>query len=161
MSSDRHARRFFLAGLLALAGCGFVPVYQENSDLRGAFVFESDPSVLGYHISARLEERLGRTVVPQYLVKVTADSSERAAAITAEGDTARLNIVGAARWVMFDLSNDRQIDNGQVEAFTSYSATGSTVATQTTRDDARERLATILADMITTQVLARASELPR
>ena len=86
-------------------------------------------------------------------------SSQRAAAITSEGDTSRFNIVGAAKWSLIVLDDGNQIDGGEVEAFTSYSATGSTNATPATRDDAEARVAVILADLIVSRVLIRAAEL--
>ena len=58
---------------------------------------------------------------------------------------------------MTDAATGRQITSGTVEAFTSYAATGSTVATQAAEDDARARLAVLLADMIVTRMLAATS----
>ena len=158
MSSSTLHRRTAIAGLLGLAGCGFVPVYGQN-DLRGRFSFAADDTIIGFQLRDRLAQRLGQPDSPQFAINVTIATSERAAAITAEGDTARLNVIGRADWTMIALADDSQIDGGTAEAFTSYAATGSTVATLTTRDDALERLAIILADMIVARVLARAAEL--
>lgn len=153
MLSDRLSRRFALLGLLGLAGCGFAPIYGDGAATQGAFAFETDDSVLGFRLRARLTNRLGQTSSPQFVVKATLNVSERAATITSDGDTSRLNVVGAANWSLTDLATNQQIETGKVEAFTSYSATGSTVATQTAKDDARARLAVILADMIVARVL--------
>ena len=154
MSSDHLTRRLVICGLLGLAGCGFAPVYDGGGTIRGQFAFETDESVIGFQTRTRLAERLGETTAPRYVIKVATTTSERAAAITAEGDTARLNIIGVAQWSVVETGTGVQIETGQTEAFTSYAATGSTVATQATRDDARQRLAIILADMIVTRVLA-------
>ena len=43
---------------------------------------------------------------------------------------------------------------GEADSFTSYSTTDSTVATQTAREDAEERLGRNLADQIVTQIFA-------
>lgn len=160
MLSNRLTRRIALLGLLGLAGCGFVPIYGDGAMTQGAFAFEADESVLGFRLRVRLEDRLGQPSSPKFVIKTTLDASERAAAITEDGDTSRLNIVGTANWSITDLATNQQIATGKVEAFTSYSATGSTVATQTANDDARARLAIMLADMIVTRVLVATSVRP-
>ena len=157
MLSDRLTRRTTFLGLLGLAGCGFVPVYGETSAIRGKFAFDTGNSVLGFHLGARLSDRLGAPDGPAYVIKVTARATERSAAITAQGQQARFNLIGIADWSIVATATGQQIATDRSEAFTSYAATSSTVATQATRDDARNRLAVILADMIVTRVLALAS----
>ena len=159
MSSDRLSRRLVCLSLLGLAGCGFVPVYEESAAIRGQFAFETDETVMGFHLGSRLAERLGAPASPRYTLKATLNTRERAAAITAEGDTSRLNVIGEASWSLVETASGAQVATGRAEAFTSYAATSSTVATQATRDDARKRLAMILGDMIVTQILGRAAEL--
>jgi LPS-assembly lipoprotein len=158
LSSNRLSRRIALLGLLALAGCGFAPVYGGGGN-QGAFAFETDESVTGFRLQGRLSERLGLPDAPAFVIKTTVDLSERAAAITAEGDTARLNVIGSAKWSLVRIATGQQIDAGTVQGFTSYSATGSTVATQTAKDDAHARLAVILADLIVTRVMRAQSDL--
>ena len=136
-----------------------MPVYEDNAAVRGQFTFETDESVMGFHLGSRLAERLGVPSIPRYTLKATLTTRERAAAITAEGDTSRLNVIGRASWSLLETVSGEQVATGHAEAFTSYAATSSTVATQATRDDARKRLAMILGDMIVTQVLSRAAEL--
>lgn len=160
MLSNRPTRRIALLGLLGLAGCGFAPIYGDGAAIQGAFAFETDESILGFRLRARLKDRLGQPSSAKFVLKASLDASERAAAITEDGDTSRLNVIGAATWSLTDLTTNQQIETGKVEAFTSYSATGSTVATQTAKDDARARLAVILADMIVTRVLLATADHP-
>jgi len=143
-------------GLFALSGCGFSPVYQYADELRGAFTFDVERSVVAFAARNRLEDRLGSPAAARFTLKARLDLSERAASITAEGDTARINVVGAANWSVIETATGQELARGTVNGFTSYATTGSTVATQTTRDDARTRLAIILADMIVTRILSRA-----
>lgn len=157
MSSDRLSRRVLLLGLFGLAGCGFTPIYGSGTVQRGAFSFEADKTVIGFRLAGRLAERLGATQSPKYVIKTTIRTSQRAAAITEEGDTSRLNIIGTATWSLIDIAAGTQAATGEVQSFTSYAATGSTVATQTARDDAGDRLAVILADLIVTRVLVALS----
>ncbi|MBL3565900.1 hypothetical protein JMM59_12930, partial [Rhodovulum sulfidophilum] len=46
------------------------------------------------------------------------------------------------------------VQSGEVDSFTAYSATGSTVATRTAERDAYRRLMVILADEMVTRLLA-------
>lgn len=153
MSSDFFPRRTLLMGLLALSGCGFAPIYGTGNGLREQIAFESDDTVAGFRLNERFEERVGFSAAPRYLLRTSIRYNERAAAITAEGDTARLNIIGTADWVLTDLASGAQVETGRVDGFTSYSAIGSTIATQSTRDDALERLAVLLADRIVSRLL--------
>jgi len=153
LSSDLITRRGAALGLLALGGCGFAPVYGTNASATGQFTFETDDTVTGFRLRDQLERRLGVAQAPVYLLRATTRTSEQAAAITEDGDTTRLNIIGTTTWRVLDLASGAQIAGGEVEAFTSYATTGSTIATQTTRDDATARLAAILADMIVSRVL--------
>jgi len=148
-----------LAGLLGLAGCGFAPVYQDAAALRGQFGFETEASVLGFALGNRLAERLGEAASPRFVIKASVTASERAAAITEAGDTARFNVIGFADWSVVEVATGQQVMTGRSDAFTSYATTGSTIATQTTQDDARKRLAIILADLIVTRVLVGAPDL--
>ncbi len=158
MSSNPILRRTVLVSLLGLAGCGFAPIYGGDNGLRDQVSFQTSETVAGFRLRERLEDRLGRSTAPQYVLKTTLRSSERAAAVAQDGDTSRFNIVGSATWSLVALADGAQIDAGRVEAFTSYSATASTVATQATQDDAEARLSIILADMIVSRVLVLTSE---
>ena len=158
MSSNLIPRRTVLVGLFGLAGCGFAPVYGGGKGFKEKVTFETGESVAGYRLQERLEDRLGRSTAPEYVLRVRLRSRQRAAAITAEGDTSRLNIVGTASWSLRSVSDGKQIDEGEVEAFTSYSATGSTIATQATRDDAEARLSVIFADLIVSRLLVLSAE---
>lgn len=142
-----------LIGLMGLAGCGFAPIYGENAGLRGRVAFETDQSVAGFRLRERLEARLGRSATPQFVLVTNVRSSQRSAAITSGGDISRFNVIGTATWLLRMADSGQVIHNGVVEAFTSYSASASTIATQSTRDDAEARLSIILADLIVSRLL--------
>ncbi|WP_394178836.1 LPS assembly lipoprotein LptE [Yoonia maritima] len=152
MSSKLPSRRFAILGLLALGGCGFAPVYSDSNTLRGAIAFKADETIAGYRLQERLEQRLGRATAPRYTLDVTMTRGSRSAAITDDGDTTRYNVTGIAKWTLTDATG-QQVEKGKVDAFTSYSATGSTTATQTAATDATARLSVILADMIVSRLL--------
>ena len=157
------SRRGALLGLVGLAGCGLTPVYGPNGTataLRGAIAFSESETVMEYQVRARLIERLGDTVQAQYTLRVTLTETPTPATITPDGDTTRFNIFGTAVWTLTDMAG-ALAKGGEVETFTSYSATGSTVATQTARTDASARLSIALADLIVSRLILAAPELSR
>ncbi|MFN3664138.1 LPS assembly lipoprotein LptE [Yoonia sp.] len=159
MSSDTNTRRLFLLGLLALGGCGFAPVYGESNALRGRIAFETSDSVAGFRLRERLEQRLGATEVAQYTLRAEITDRRRSLAITTSGDNTRFNVVGNVAWVLTHAATGAVVAEGSHETFTSYSATGSTTATQAAETDATARLSVALADMIVSRLLLLAPEL--
>ena len=159
MSSDIPTRRLFLLGLSALGGCGFAPVYGENNTLRGRVAFATSDSVAGFRLRERLEQRLGATEVAQYTLRAEITDRRRSLAITTSGDNTRFNVVGNVAWVLTHAATGAVVAEGSHETFTSYSATGSTTATQAAETDATARLSVALADMIVSRLLLLAPDL--
>lgn len=161
-ASPAHlSRRIVLLGALGLAGCGLTPVYGPaggGAALRGTIAFETPQTVADYQLRARLIARLGDTVAPRYTLRVTLTETPTPATITLDGDTARFNLVGTAQWVLSDHLGTA-VKSGLEETFMSYSATGSTVATQASAKDASARLSVALADLIVARLLLSAAEL--
>ena len=147
-------RRSAIVGLLALAGCGFTPVYAPGSTasaLRGQVQITAPETVEGYRLLQALRDRLGDSASPAYDLRVTLNISELAAATTAQGNTTRYTLPGTATYSLTTLAG-APLAQGSVDIFTSYSATGTTVATSAAQTDARARLAEILADQIVTRL---------
>jgi LPS-assembly lipoprotein len=159
LSSETHSRRLFLLGLLALGGCGFVPVYGGDNVLRGNVVFETRDTVPGFRLRERLEQRLGVPVTPEYVLRAQITDRRRSLAITTSGDNTRFNVIGTVTWVLTQAATGEVIANGSHETFTSYAATGSTTATQAAEADATARLSVALADMIVSRLLLLAPDL--
>jgi len=146
---------------MALAGCGLTPVYGPQgaaASLRGTIAYAKPDTVPEYQLRTRLIDRLGDTVQPRFMFRATLTETPTPATITLAGDTTRFNLIGTAKWTLVDVSGDT-VASGEVETFTSYSATGSTVATQAAEADARARLTVALADLIVSRLLLSASEL--
>lgn len=157
-------RRAFLALLAALpvAGCGFAPVYGTNGPaaaLRGRLAYRAPDTPEGFRLRARLEDRMGRVERGDYLLTVKMDIEEVALAINSDQDTNRYNLPGVAEWSLSLPDEDTPIATGRAETFTAYSAFGTTVATQEAQDDARDRLAIALADLIVTDLIIAAQGL--
>lgn len=159
-SSDATAlpRRAVLLAPLALAACGFAPVYGSGggaADLRGAIAFSEPRSPSDFVLEGRLQERLGAPVAPRYRLQTEVTVTETPAAFAPGRRIVRYTIDGTARFALATLEGAPVI-SGTVTAFTAYSATGTSVANLAAEDDARHRLSVLLADQIVTRILAAA-----
>jgi len=143
-------KRGILAGLLALSACGFTPVYGPNS-LRGAVEIATPATIAGYRLRSILIERFGSVQSARYVLTVTLSETQSTAAQTIDGDSTRFDLNGTADWLLTDFA-ETEIASGTAKTFSSYSATGSTLATQTAERDARDRLSVALADIIIADV---------
>jgi LPS-assembly lipoprotein len=85
---------------------------------------------------------------------LTLDTKEVGQAITAEGSITRYSLTGTAGYNLVRLSDGQIVASGEVENFSGYSASGTTVQTQAGETDAHERLMVILADQIVTRLYA-------
>ncbi len=156
-SSDRLSRRWVLGALTALSGCGLEPVYGPGAaanDLFGRIALTAPDSVEGYRLRSRIERRLGRAEAADLTLDVALDITRERVAVAEDGSITRFTLPGAATWVLRDTAGVTVAD-GTVNAFASYSTTGTTVATRAAETDARARLAVILADLIVTRLIAR------
>lgn len=158
-------RRVFLSLLAAggLSACGFTPAYGPSggaSRLQGQVTVDAPESRAGYLLVRRLEDRLGRGGAGRYTLGAQILIDEEGLGITADQRTTRYNLVGEADFSLRDAGTGQVLLSGNVEGFTGYSATGSTVATLAAERDALERLMTILADRITDRLIAGAADLP-
>ncbi|CAM3755640.1 LPS assembly lipoprotein LptE [Paracoccus yeei] len=150
------SRRGVLLAALALAACGFAPVYgpggtgtRLQDKVRTADPRTPDDFAFAGRISERLgpdgtryelDWRLRIAVVPQ--------------AITPDEITTRYSLNGTASYVLTEIASGRTVARGQVSSFTSYSTTGTTIATLAAEQDAHKRLARLLADQVVTRLLA-------
>ncbi|SHJ02245.1 LPS assembly lipoprotein LptE [Wenxinia saemankumensis] len=150
-------RRAVLRGLAALplAGCGFSPVYGPGGPgeaLRGQVRVDAPETTMGYRLQGRLEDRLGgRPDAPRYALSVTIGVEREATAFARDAGYTRFTLLGEAGYRLVEGS--ALIAEGSVDGFTAYSATASTVATGTARDDAERRLAILLADQILNRLI--------
>tara|TARA_R110002124_G_scaffold149980_3_gene316277 strand:+ start:1217 stop:1699 length:483 start_codon:yes stop_codon:yes gene_type:complete len=147
-------RRTLLFAPLALAACGFQPVYGPGgagSALQNRVLVDEPDDRDGYLLTREIEERLGRGAPARFGLALNIATTQEGLAIDAEGNTTRFNLLGAVDYVLRDLTSGQIVTSGTVDSFTGYSATGTTVATLASAQDAQERLMRILAD----QILAR------
>lgn len=158
MSFDR--RLFLLAGLAA--GCGFTPVYGPGGDaeaLRGEIAFDPPRDDDGFELVRALEGRLGLPgSAPRYRLSAGITLSEVGQGITPDEEITRFSILGRVRFRLTDEVTGEIATSGEVDTFTSFSATGTPFATQSARRDARARLMASLADQIVARLLVTSGE---
>ncbi len=158
-------RRFFLlaSSATALTGCGFTPAYGPSgaaTRLQNAILVDEPKTRDAYLLTQNIEDRLGRASNPRYGLSYAITTRDNAIAITAANVTNRFNLEGSITYALRDLQTGAVVTTGKVNSFTSYSASGTTVATQSGERDARTRLMSILSDQIITRLIAAAPGLP-
>ncbi|RMC35591.1 LPS assembly lipoprotein LptE [Paracoccus alkanivorans] len=159
---DRLTRRAALAGLLALAACGLTPVYGPGGagDRLFGKIRPRDPKTYeDFAFNRRLAERLGPDGQALYDLDYLVSIGVVPQAITPDEVTTRYSLNGTADFSLRD-SSGKVFASGRVSSFTSYSTTGTTIATLSAERDARERLARMLADQVVTRLLAASAALP-
>ena len=150
-------RRFFLLMPLALTACGFTPAYGPGGPAQGiqSSIRVADPSDKNaFDLVERLEERLGRPKADRFDLTYTIKTTATGVGITPDNAITRYNLNGMIDWALTNRATSARVTGGQVHSFTSYSATGSTVAGLAAQEDAARRLMRILADQITARLLA-------
>ncbi len=156
-----YSRRAILALIAApLAGCAFTPVYAPGgaaAALQGAVRVDDPDTKNGFDFVERMEERLGRPDAHRYRLSYVIATDPIGVGITPDNAITRYNLTGSVDWVLSD-NDGTTLTRGRVQNFTSYSATGSTVAGLAAEEDAAFRLMRILADQIVTRLLATAPQ---
>lgn len=150
-------RRALLFAPLALAACGFQPVYGPGGNggiLQNKVLVDPPGSQDSYILVREIEERLGRSDVPDFALSMVIRTNEAQLAIDREGDTGRFNRIGVIDYTLRNLNTGQVATSGQVENFVGYSATGTTVETLAGEQDAQVRLMNIMADQIVNRLYA-------
>lgn len=153
-------RRGLLLGLCALPACGFTPAFgpgRSAEGLRNQVSIIAPDTVAGFALRTAIEDQLGRATSPVYTLTLTQTETSNSAAILPDGDTARFDLRGTVNWTLGSDAGG-QVGTGTVGSFTSYSATGSTVATQAAEADARDRLSRTLADLVVSDIILAINE---
>ncbi|WP_298937344.1 LPS assembly lipoprotein LptE [uncultured Ruegeria sp.] len=152
-------RRTFLLMPLALAACGFEPVYApggSGSELYGKVAVSAPNTVESYFLVQNLEQQLGRSASSgsEYKLDVQVSTVTRGAAISTTNETNRYTIDGSAQYSLRSNETGQIVASGNVTDFVGYSAAGSTVSTLADERDAKERLMVILSSQIMNRLYA-------
>lgn len=155
-SCDRLSRRAVLAGLLLAGGCGFAPAYAPGgagSRLQGAVHLPDPTDIDSYSLNAHLESRLGPEAAARYDLGYALRVAVVEQGIDPEQVASRYALNGTLDFTLTARETGAEVARGAVSAFTSYSATGSTIATTAAEADARRRLMRMLGDQLVTRLL--------
>jgi LPS-assembly lipoprotein len=150
-----------LLTFLALSGCGFAPAYGPGgaaAGLQGTIRVADPTDKTGFDLVERLEERLGRPASATHDLAFTITTTPVGVGITPDNAITRYNLTGTIDWALTSRATGARVAGGRVENFTSYSATGSTVAGLAAEEDAALRLMRMLADQIVTRLIATAGQ---
>ena len=146
-----NRRWLVLTAPVALAACGFTPVYGPGgagAALYGKVLVRAPEDRGSYLLVQDLEQRLGRAANPVYELTYTMTTATEGQAVTAAGDITRVSLVGLVDYQLINSATRTVVTTGSVDNFTGYSTTGSTVEELAAQRDAQSRLMTILADEI-------------
>lgn len=152
-------RRLFCLSLLAVGACGFQPALAPGGG--GALIQNriraADPTNRNeFDFVARLENRIGAGPGAPYRLIYSIQTERRGLAVTQAQEIARFNVLGELTYTVSDSDSGIALTQGRLESFTSYSATGTTVASLAAERDANRRLMIILADQLVTRLTATA-----
>ena len=151
------SRRAALAVALLAAGCGFTPVYGPGgagTRLHGQVRVADPQTADDYAFLRRMTERLGPAETGRYDLAYTLRVAVLPQAITPDEVTTRFSLNGTATYRLTDSATGATVAQGEVSNFTSHSTVGTVIATNAAEQDARNRLALMLADQVVTRLLA-------
>jgi LPS-assembly lipoprotein len=146
---------------LVLAACGFTPAYApggSGTGLQNTILAAEPHDKPAFDLVERLEERLGPSDNPRFGLNYKIALTPVGVGITTNNAITRYNLTGVVDWNLTDTATGARLTGGKAENFTSYSATGSTVASLSAQEDASQRLMRIIADQIVTQLLATSGQ---
>jgi LPS-assembly lipoprotein len=153
--------KIVLIGAMTLAACGFTPAYAPGGGgtaLQNTILAAEPRDKAAFDLVERLEERLGPSDQPLYGLEYKITQTPFGVGLTTDNAITRYNLTGTVEWQLTDVITGTRLTGGKAENFTSYSATGSTVAGLAAQEDASLRLMRLLADQIVTQLLATAGQ---
>lgn len=157
-------RRTILLAPLALAACGFRPIYGRGTaaeGLLGRIQLGPVDDRLSFEFHEHLENRLGRAQDPLYRLEVQIDIDSEGLAITQDNAITRYNLTAEAAFSLIRLSDGKVMLADILRSFTAYSATASAYATHIAERDANRRLAVSLADQIVIRIAGSAESFAR
>ena len=136
---------------LALAGCGFTPLYGEagvGSNLSRIAVTTQDDR-LGYRVREQLEDALGHDAAqaPLWRLQTTVEQSRRPLGRRIDDTATRYELTVRAAWTLTPTSGGTPL-TGVETATTTYAAADQPYAAIAAQQDGEERAAADLARLI-------------
>ena len=151
--------------LVALAGCGFKPMYAPASTgggaLIGAVTIPEVPGKSGHAFRTELTRLLaaeGRNGATPRRLDVTVSELVSALGLRVDESATRADLILTGVYKFYDLSG-AELVNGRAIATVSYDIPIAAYGAAAAQDDARERAGVLLADKIRTDLALRLTRL--
>ena len=160
-----YNRRFFLlstagataVAAAALAGCGFTPAFGPGSvaqGLQNTVMLRAPTNKNEYDFVKAVEDRLGYATTHTYNLTYSISIASETVAVTTAQEQQRVNLNGTLDFTLTHVDGTA-IARGRETGFTSYSTSGSTIATDSAQKDANRRLMQILVDHMVVSFAAK------
>jgi len=160
-----RARRVSLVALagLALAGCGFTPLYGEagvGSSL-GRIAVTTQDDRLGYRLREQLEDALGRDAsqAPLWRLEATAEQSRRPLGRRVDDTATRYELTVRGSWILTPAAGGTPL-TGTETVTTTYAAADQPYAAIAAQQDGEERAAAELARQIRLDLMRALQDVP-
>lgn len=157
----RRARRLALPlAALALAGCGFQPLYGPRSvsttaDQLAAVKVELIEDRLGQQVRNNLLDRMsprGEPEAPRYTLAVALSENLQELGFRKDETATRANLVVTASYALTKVGEEQPLLKGKSQSANSFNIVDSDYATLIAENDARTRAARRLSDEISTRL---------
>jgi len=135
-----------LVGLLALAACGLTPIYGSGAD-KQIYNIQAPKNRMQFELVTALETQIHHSKTASHTLTYQLSTQNVSTVVSSDQELNRFRVKGRLTYKIMDSVGNMQ-SSGTVSAFTAYSATGSTLATDRSQRDAEDRLMVILADKL-------------
>lgn len=163
-SFDRRKLLSAMFGITApvvLSGC-FRPMLASGeapADLRGRIALPEIDGRFGYFLFQSLEDRLGETRQPDYVLTVAPTLTQQGLAVADDNSATRITVFARADWSLRSRSTGAVVLSDQTVSQSGYNATTSLFATRQTEQDIERRLARDIGERIARRIYANAGKL--
>ena len=148
-----NRRKFIFLSLMAGA-CSFSPDYKSDVGpgfLKGKIELPTPINREEYILYSKLEEHFGQQEKPMFNLSVSYNITEKG--LGSLGSITRYNLIGNASFKLVNISTGALIISDNLKVFTSHSASSQTLATETAKRAARDRLMVSIADQVSTSII--------
>jgi LPS-assembly lipoprotein len=147
---------------LALAGCGFQPLYGRSGpeaasplEHMAAIRIAPLPDRVGQQMHNLLRDRLnprGQPREPAYRLDLELSESRQELGIRKDETATRANLILSARFILREFASDRVLLEGRTSSVNSFNILTNQFATSFSESDARKRALRELSDSIRTRL---------
>lgn len=153
-------RPLILILLLALAGCGFRPLYSKSSDVEtvpqmAAIKIDPARDRLGLTIRNQLIVGLGQgaePVVPLYTLSLTTSETPSSVLVTRQESITRYSLNVVTSYTLRDSETGSVLDQGSVTSISAYNVLRSEFSNLVAEEDARMRAGRDAAEQIRSRI---------